>query len=145
MAKEKFRLLASIPPQYSPDFMERLDRRTVLGRAVIERYETTLDDLGGREALSNIEHSLVRRFVWFEVMLEGMECRAAGGEEIDIGAWTQVTSAWLGIARLLGLKRRAKPIGRLRDRIYQPEQIVATISEDEASATANDANEEGEA
>lgn len=121
MARGKsVRLLASIPQQYSPDFMDRLDKRTVLGRAVTDRYESTVADLGGRETLSTIKHSLVRRFVWFEAMLEGMECRAAAGEEIDVGSWTQLTNTWLGIARTLGLDRQAKPMGRLYDAIYRP-------------------------
>jgi hypothetical protein len=109
------RLLASIPERYSPDFMDRLDKRTVLGRAVLGRYMAVVSDLGGTEALSNIKHSLVRRFVWFETMIEGMECRAAAGEGVDIGSWTQLTNSWLGIARLLGLERRPRPTETLRD------------------------------
>lgn len=102
------RLLASIPAKYAPDFMERLDKRTVLGKAVLDRYHAILVDLGGEDALTNIKRSLVRRFTWFEVMIEGMECRAAAGEAIDIGTWSQLTNSWLGIARLLGLERRTK-------------------------------------
>jgi|HubBroStandDraft_1064217.scaffolds.fasta_scaffold56549_2 hypothetical protein len=109
MARGKsVRLLASIPERYAPDFMERLDKRTVLGRAVVDRFESIVADLGGEDALSTIRRSLVRRFTWFEVMIEGMECRAAAGEEIDIGSWTQLTNSWLGIARLLGLERRPR-------------------------------------
>ena len=115
MARGKsVRLLASIPDRYTPDFMERLDKRTVLGRAVVDRYDAIVADLGGDEALTNIKRSLVRRFTWFEVMIEGMECRAAAGEGVDIGAWTQLTNSWLGIARMLGLERRARPARTLR-------------------------------
>lgn len=122
MARGKsVRLLASIPPQYTPDFMDRLDKRTVLGRAVADRYESTIADLGGRDALSTIKHSLVRRFVWFEAMLEGMECRAAAGEEIDVGSWTQLTNTWLGIARTLGLERQARPVKSLSDYWNDPD------------------------
>jgi hypothetical protein len=116
MARGKsVRLLASIPPKYSPDFMNRLDKRTVLGHAVVARYQAIISDLGGIEALSNIKLSLVRRFTWFEVMIEGMECRAAAGEGVDIGSWTQLTNSWLGIARMLGLERRPRPMERLHD------------------------------
>lgn len=109
------RLLASIPERYAPDFMDRLDKRTILGRAVLERFQAIMADLGGEDALSTVKRSLVRRFTWFEVMLEGMECRAAAGEEIDIGSWTQLTNTWLGIARMLGLERQAKRGPTLRD------------------------------
>ena len=116
MARGKsVRLLASIPERYSPDFMERLDKRTVLGRSVLERYHAVIADLGGDDALTTIKRSMVRRFTWFEVMLEGMECRLASGEEIDIGSWTQLCNTWQGLARTLGLERRQRPVRRLRD------------------------------
>ncbi|MES1195355.1 MAG: hypothetical protein ABUL58_00215 [Steroidobacter sp.] len=118
MARGKsVRLLASIPEKYTPDFMERLDRRTVLGKAVADRYWAICNDMGGLDALTTIKLSLVRRFVWFETMIQGMECRAASGEQIDIGAWTQLTNSWLGIARMLGLERKAKPTKRLHDHL----------------------------
>ncbi len=65
-----------------------------------------LADLGGEDSLSAIKRSMVRRFTWFEVMIEGIECRAAEGQQIDIGSWTQLVNTWLGIARALGLERR---------------------------------------
>ena len=116
MARGKsVRLLSSIPAKYSPDFMDRLDKRTVLGKAVRERYQAIVDDLGGDDALTTVRRSLVRRFTWLEVMIEGIECRAASGEGIDAGTWSQFINSWLGIARLLGLERKAKPVRRLRD------------------------------
>lgn len=122
MARGKsVRLLASIPERYTPDFMDRLDKRTVLGRAVLDRYAGVVSDLGGDESLSNIKRSLVRRFTWFETMIEGMECRAAAGEGVDIGSWTQLTNSWLGIARMLGLERRQKPVESLHDLMQVPD------------------------
>lgn len=111
------RLLASIPAKYTPDFMERLDKRTVLGRAVRGRYAAIVNDLGGIENMTSIKLSLVRRFTWFETMIEGMECRAAAGEGVDIGAWTQLTNSWLGIARMLGLERRQRHVRSLREHL----------------------------
>lgn len=123
MARGKsVRLLASIPERYAPDFMARLDRRTVLGKAVVDRYSAILADLGGEESLTNVKRSLARRFTWFEIMIEGMECRAASGEEIDIGSWTQLINSWLGIARMLGLERKAKHSSGLKDRLREKRQ-----------------------
>jgi len=110
------RLLAAIPESYTPDFMQRLDKRTVLGKAIVDRYEAVLGDLGGEDNISSIKCSLARRFTWYEAMIEGFECRAAAGEEIDIGSWTQLTNSWLGIARLLGLERKAHSARTLRDK-----------------------------
>lgn len=121
MARGKsVRLLAAIPKKYTPDFMERLDMRTVLGKAVRDRYQAIVADLGGEEALATVRRSLVRRFVWFESMIEGIECQAAAGEAVDIGAWTQLVNSWLGIARMLGLERKARPIKRLREHLQAP-------------------------
>jgi hypothetical protein len=97
--------------------MDRLDKRTVLGKAVVDRYSAVVADLGGDQNLTRIKLSLVRRFTWFEVMIEGMECRAAAGEGVDIGSWTQLTNTWLGIARLLGLERKARTVRSLRQHL----------------------------
>lgn len=124
MARGKsVRLLAAIPRKYTPDFMERLDKRTVLGKAVVDRYHAVVADLGGEEHLSAIKRSLVHRFTWFEVMIQGIECRAAAGEEIDAGSWTQLVNSWLGIARMLGLERKARSVGAL-ERLRQKRQPV---------------------
>ncbi len=123
MARGKsVRLLASIPSKYKPDFFDRLDKRTVLGKAVVSRFEAIVVDMGGADNLANVKLSLVRRFTWFEVMIEGMECRAAAGEAVDIGSWTQLVNSWLGIARMLGLERRAKSASSLRERLSQRRQ-----------------------
>lgn len=145
MARGKsVRLLAAIPDKYSPDFMDRLDKRTVLGRAVVDRYEAVIGDLGGETNLTTIKRSLVRRFTWFEVMIEGMECRAAAGEELDIGSWTQLTNSWLGIARLLGLERKSRPTRSLRDVMAEgpsDEPAVATTEDDAAPEGSGEATE----
>ncbi len=116
MARGKsVRLLACIPAKYRPDFIERVDRRTVLGRAVHNRYHAVVADLGGEEALSTIKRSHVRRLVTLECMIEGIECSALGGEPVDAGSWTQLLNSWLGVAGRLGLERQARPVERLRD------------------------------
>jgi hypothetical protein len=111
------RLLAAIPERYSPDFMERLDKRTVLGKAVRDRFEAICSDLGGVENMPTVKLSLARRFVWLEAMIEGFECRAAAGEDVDTGVWTQLINSWLGIARQLGLERKAKKVRRLHEHL----------------------------
>lgn len=116
MARGKsVKLLAAIPKHYSPDFMDRLDKRTVLGKAVRERYEAICNDLGGVDSMATVRLSLVRRFVWLESMIEGFECRAAAAEEVDVGTWMQLINSWLGVARLLGLERKAKRMKPLRE------------------------------
>jgi hypothetical protein len=116
MARGKsVRLLASIPAKYRPDFLERVDRRTVLGRAVHNRYHAVVADLGGEEALSTIKRSHVRRLVTLECMIEGIECRALAGEDVDAGSWTQLLNSWLGVAGRLGLERKPRNVRGLHE------------------------------
>jgi hypothetical protein len=80
-------------------------------------------DMGGREALSHARRSLVRRVVWLEAIIEHSEQKLAAGEGIDLGGHTQAINSLLGLYRLLGLERRARPVERLRDvmRASEPE------------------------
>jgi hypothetical protein len=116
MARGKsVRLLASIPKRYSPNFMERIDRRTVLGKAVFNLHAGLIEHLGGDSEVTIPLRSIVNRYTWSEMILQGIECRAASGEEVDVGSWTQLTNTQLGLARMLGLKRRPRLTETLRD------------------------------
>ncbi len=109
------RLLGEIPAKYTPDFMERLDKRTVLGKAISLRFEAVATDCGGLEGLAHTKVGLIKRFIWMEAVIEGFELQLAVGERIDLGSYTQLTNTWLGIARLLGLERKVRPVRTLRD------------------------------
>lgn len=113
------RLLAEIPKKYSPDFMERLDRRTVLGKAVSRRFEAVASDCGGIEGLAHVKVGLIRRFLWMECVIEGIELQLAAGDQIDIGTYTQLTNTWLGLARTLGLERKSRPVRRLHEHLAE--------------------------
>ncbi len=120
MARGKsVRLLGQIPAKYSPDFMERLDRRTVLGKAVSQRFDTVATDCGGLGACAHVKIGLIKRFLWMECVIEGIELQLAAGEQIDIGSYTQLTNTWLGIARLPGLERRPRPVRRLHEHLRE--------------------------
>jgi hypothetical protein len=107
--------MASIPDRYSPDFAERLDRRTTIAKAIRERIESIESDMGGADSLSHARRSLVRRAVWVEALLENQEQQLACGQSIDIGAHTQALNTLLGLYRTLGLERRQRPARTLRE------------------------------
>ena len=113
------RLLGEIQEKYTPDFMERLDRRTVLGKAVSQRFETVAADCGGLEGLAHAKIGLIRRFLWMECVIESIELQLAAGEQIDIGTYTQLTNTWLGLARTLGLERKSRPVRRLHEHLAE--------------------------
>ena len=120
MARGKsVRLLGEIPEKYTPDFMERLDKRTVLGKAISQRFETVATDCGGLDALSHVKVGIIKRFLWMECTIEGFELRLAAGDQIDLGSYTQLTNTWIGLARMLGLERKVRPIRPLHDHMRQ--------------------------
>jgi len=150
MARGKsVRLLAAIPEHYAPDFMERIDRRTVLGKAVLDLHTSLIEHLGGESEVTVTLRSVVNRYTWSEMILQGIECRAAGGEEVDVGSWTQMTNTQIGLARLLGLERRARPVESLHDLMYcddpeptEPAAAGEATAADPSAADANHATEE---
>lgn len=115
MAERSAKIMATIPDKYTPDFAERLDKRTSIAKAILERIETIETDLGGTEALSHARRSLIRRTVWLEAVIEHSEQKLAAGEGIDLGGHTQAINTLLGLYRLLGLERRQRPVRRLHE------------------------------
>jgi hypothetical protein len=109
------RVMVTIPDKYSADFVDRLDKRTAIAKAILGRIEGIESDLGGGDSLSYARRSLVRRVVWLEAIIEHTEQRLAGGEAIDIGAHTQATNTLVGLYKTLGLERRPKPVARLHE------------------------------
>ena len=115
MRDSSTKTMASIPDRYSPDFAERLDGRTSIAKAILGRIEAIESDLGGADMLSHARRSLIRRVVWLEAIIEHSEQKLAAGEGIDLGGHTQAINSLLGLYRLLGLERRARPTRTLRE------------------------------
>lgn len=109
------KLLATLPDSYSADWLARLDKRTKVARAVLARIGELESDAGGAESLSAARRSLIRHAAWLDAMVESHELRLAAGEEVDAGAYTQSLNSLIGLFRLLGLERRAKPARTLRE------------------------------
>jgi hypothetical protein len=113
------KLLATLPDNYSSNWLARLDKRTKIARAVLERIGALESDAGGADALSHARSSLIRRAVWIEALCEGHELSLAAGKAIDVGALTQLTNSLLGLYRALGLERRQKRLPNVRGYLEQ--------------------------
>ena len=112
---------SEIPNKYSADWLEKLDGRTTLARAVNERYESLATDLGGIDALSYQKRSLCKRAIWMEAIIEQQEAALARGQEVDQGKLTQAVNTLSGLWKTLGLERHAKDVPSLSDYLSKRE------------------------
>jgi hypothetical protein len=116
MARDRSsKLLVSMPAKYEPDFERRIDKRTVVGAALLERLNAIQSDLGGAETLSHAKSSLCKRAVWLEAVVESHEQNLANQQTVDLGSYTQAINSLLGLYRAIGIERRQKPLRSLRD------------------------------
>lgn len=104
-----------IPKQYAPDWLEKLDGRTAIARAVTDRLHALENDLGGRDALSYQQRSIAKRAIWIEALIEQQEAALARGDNVDVGRLTQANNSLLGLYKTLGLERKAKDTPTLSD------------------------------
>lgn len=109
------KLLATLPEQYSADWLDNMDRRTKVWRAISDRIAALEADAGGGETLSHAKRSIIRRAVFLELLAESEEVRFSAGEQLDVGRYTQTLNSMLGAYRLLGIERRQRPIRRLHE------------------------------
>ncbi len=109
------KLTAELPAQYSADWLEHMDKRTKVWRAISDRITSLESDAGGAEALSHAKRSVIRRAVFLELLCESEEVRFAGGESLDVGRFTQALNSMLGAYRLIGVERKARTVRRLSD------------------------------
>lgn len=111
------KLLATLPDNYSADWLSKLDKRTKIARAVLNRIESLEADAGGPDSLTAARRSLIRHAAWLDAIVDSHELRLASGQALDVGAYTQALNSLLGLFRLLGLERKARPVKRLRDHL----------------------------
>jgi len=109
------KLLTQLPAAYSADWLERIDKRTKLWRAILPRIQRLEEDAGGAESLTHAKRSLCRRAAFLELLCETQELRFTAGEPADVGAYTQAFNSMVGAYRMLGIERRQRPVRRLRD------------------------------
>lgn len=116
--KPKQKLLTAVPAKFDPNFIERLNRNYSLAQVVHDRREALVAHLGG--SLSYVQQSLVKRCIWIELLAEVYEQKIANGEEIDVGALTQINNTLKGLYKDIGIKSTAKPVESMHDLIYRP-------------------------
>lgn len=110
---------ADIPSKYSADWLEKLDGRTTLARAVNDRYHHLTTDLGGIDRMSYQRRSLCKRIVYMECVIEQQEAALSRGEEVDQGRLTQAVNTLIGLLKTVGLDRMAHDVPDLQTYLKQ--------------------------
>lgn len=110
------KLLTQLPAEYSADWLERIDKRTKIWRAILPRIQRLEEDAGGTDNLTHAKRSLCRRAAFLELLCETQELRFTAGEPADVGAYTQAFNSMTGAYKAIGcLERRARSVRTLRD------------------------------
>ncbi len=113
------KLTATLPDSYRAGWLDKLDKRTKVARAILQRIAALTSDAGGADSLGHAKMSLIRRAAFLEAICESHELRLASGEAVDIGGYTQSLNTLLGLYRLLGLERVARPVRTLREHMME--------------------------
>lgn len=101
---------AQLPGSFVPKFWRDVDKRQVVLKEIRNRLERLEQDAG---VDSYQKELLVQRAVFMSVQLETMELNAAEGREFDSGAYTQMSNAFLGLLKTLGLAKQMKEVENL--------------------------------
>lgn len=113
--RTKQKCLTQLPRRFDPNFIDRLNKNYALARIVLARRHELETHLGGAEELSYVQKALVKRTLWLELLVERYEQQVANGEQVDVGAITQLNNSLKGLYKDLGLKKTAKPVRGLRE------------------------------
>jgi hypothetical protein len=124
--RAKQKILVAVPAKFDPDFIEKLSKRFTLTRVVRERRDALEQHVGGD--LTCIQHSLIKRTVWLELITETYEQKFVNGEDVDVGAITQLTNSLKGLYKDLGIKASPKPVKPLSAFMARSEKVPAAAA-----------------
>lgn len=116
MAKDKQRL-RSLPEKYEPGVLLKLDGRTSIFKRLKATYREIVRDLGGEESLSRVQLTLIERYSFLTGLLSEYEAEIARDPRSSkdlVGSYTNTSNAALGLAKSLGLKRKAPSVPAIR-------------------------------
>jgi hypothetical protein len=109
MTKSK-NLKKELPHSYKPGYLAQLDRRTELFQRLNGNFLSVVEDLGGASEIGHVKQALVERFVFLEAVLHKIEADLANNPDATqdlIGKWIQAVNSLTGLAKTLGIERRA--------------------------------------
>jgi hypothetical protein len=105
------------PKRFEAGFLAKLDRRTEVFQLLKAAHDEIMADCGGAENLSHVQLCLAERFTFLEFVLRGLERQIAEPpkkSEAVLSKWIQALNSLVGLAKTIGLERRAKKIANLQ-------------------------------
>jgi hypothetical protein len=108
-------MLTALPAKFRPDFLDRLNRNYALARVVLGRREALRAHVGGNP--SYVQERLITRCLWLELLTEQYEQKVASGDQVDVGALTQLNNTLKGLYKDLGIKPQPRTIRRLHEHL----------------------------
>lgn len=115
MGKDQKR--STLPARYEPGFLEEMDRRTEIYKKLREAYDEVVEDAGGELNLTHAKLCLCERFVFLEACLQTWETMIAtnpAGTEQLLSRWIQGLNCLSGLAKTIGIERKAKKASDLK-------------------------------
>jgi hypothetical protein len=97
------------------DLLPDIDGRSQKGRRYRDVLTALVSDAGGFDRISESRVQLCRRFAALAVTAEGIEADLVNGGQIDIAAFSTLSSTMVRLASRIGLNRRAKVVPELSD------------------------------
>jgi hypothetical protein len=95
--------------------IDALDRRTRAYKRFVAIRSAIIEDLGGEDALSEVQRQLVSKFATLSLQLEATEAAALAGQAIDAEAFGRAAGHLRRLAEVIGLQRRPRDITSLTD------------------------------
>jgi hypothetical protein len=107
----------SLPRTFTPGFLKDFDKRTELYQLLNTAFQQVMSDMGGEGSLSHVQICLAERFTFLEFTLRAIEHKMAHNpKKADdlFSKWIYGLNALQGLAKTIGLKRKAKRVVDLK-------------------------------
>ena len=120
--EKKKRKRVKVPAKYEPGFLVRLDGRLEATKILNSAYDEVTADMGGMQNLSHVQLCLAERFVFLEYVMRRLENRIANNPKksaVLLSRWIQGLNSVSGLAKTIGLERRAKKIDSLESYVKE--------------------------
>jgi hypothetical protein len=102
-----------------------LDRRSNSYKMFVQLTAEIENDLGGRDALSTIERTLIEAYASAAVVLQHFSTQLALGQKVALTEFTGVASSMVRIAAKLGLRRRQREVEETLDEYLRSKFAIA--------------------